>query len=120
MTANTDRRPIYSQRMKAEANAAYSPDGRTPRCSTCPETDPVCLTLSHYGPFTAAERREARRINRPRLSGSTLRSWLRKQGYPKDPKIAKVRTECMNCNLKHGGWGRGGWEEDGARRRGTG
>jgi len=107
MTANTDRRPIYSQRMKAEANAAYSPD-------------PVCLTLSHYGPFTAAERREARRINRPRLSGSTLRSWLRKQGYPKDPKIAKVRTECMNCNLKHGGWGRGGWEEDGARRRGTG
>jgi hypothetical protein len=102
---NASEKP--SQRLKMEALRAYARHSEKPACATCGEDDPICLTLSHRTGFTQAERAEAARIHRPRLSGSTLRGWLKRQGWPHDVKIADVVVECLNCNVKRGGWGDG-------------
>lgn len=106
-----------SQKLKIEAIRAYAKDPDRPACESCQEDDLVCLTLSHKGPFTQAEVAEAKRRGRPRLGGSTLRGWLKRQGWPHDPEIADLVIECMNCNLKRAGWGDGGWGPGGRRRR---
>jgi hypothetical protein len=106
-----------SQRLKIETIMAYASDPSHPACESCGEDSLVCLTLSHTASPTEAEKREAARIHRPRLSGATLRGWLKRQGFPRDPEIASITVECMNCNLKRAGWGNGGWGSDGTGRR---
>jgi len=106
-----------SQRLKIETIRAYASDPRHPACESCGEDSLVCLTLSHTARPTRAEIQEARRIHRPRLSGATLRGWLKRQGFPRDDRIASIAVECMNCNLKRAGWGNGGWGISAPRRR---
>lgn len=71
-------------------------------CSCCGEGHIEFLTLDHVDGDGARQRKALKGETRGRVQGTEFYRWLKRQGWPQEPRL---RVLCANCNLSTGWYG---------------